>query len=133
MFGMDSRLALFTLVPMPLLGLITYYFGRRIRRVYRSLWKYWAEMSTILADVLPGVRVVKAFAQEKREVSRFEDTSRQLRKGQLRSVKVSSIFGPFRSFTTYIGHIIIWTLGSHQVLRGEMTIGTLQAFISYMW
>jgi ATP-binding cassette subfamily B protein len=133
MLGMNLQLALFTLVPMPILALVTYYFGNRIRKVYRLLWKYWAAMSTILADVLPGVRVVKAFAQEQREVKRFEDTSRQLLKGQLRSVKVSSIFGPVRSFTTYVGHIIIWSIGSYQVLKGRMTVGTLQAFVSYMW
>lgn len=133
MLSMNLQLALFTLVPMPILTLITYYFGNRIRKIYRVLWKYWAAMSTILADVLPGVRVVKAFAQEQKEVKRFEDTSRQLLKGQLRSVRISSIFGPIRSFTTYVGHIIIWTLGSYQVLKGRMTVGTLQAFISYMW
>ena len=75
LFSRNAGLAALVLLPTPLLVFATIHFGERLHHVYHGLWRRWAGLSALLADVIPGVRVVKAFAQEKREVSRFEGTS----------------------------------------------------------
>ena len=71
MFAINWELALWAMIPIPGLIFFTIFFGKKIHKVYHSLWKRYAEISTILASTLPGVRVVKAFTREKYEVGRF--------------------------------------------------------------
>ena len=72
LFYINVNLAALVLIPTPLLVFTTLKFGHRLHRTYRGLWRRWAAISALLADTIPGVRVVKAFAQEDREVSKFQ-------------------------------------------------------------
>jgi ATP-binding cassette subfamily B protein len=86
----------------------------------------------MLADVIPGVRVVKAFAQEKREIDRFEGKSFELLTGELRVARLRSIFSPTMTFLTSMGTLIIWWIGGNKVLGGTLSLGDFVAFSSYM-
>jgi ATP-binding cassette subfamily B protein len=133
LFSLNPGLAAFVLLPTPLLVFVTVYFGKRLHDIYHALWRRWAGLSALLADVIPGVRVVKAFAQEKREVDRFEGTSRDLLTGELRVARVRSLFSPLMTFLTSLGTLIIWWAGGHKVLGGSLSLGDFVAFTGYMW
>ena len=133
LFSLNPALAAFILLPTPLLILLTRYFGRRLHDLYHGLWRRWADIHALLADTIPGVRVVKAFAQEKREVSKFENRSWGLLSGEIRVARVRSTFTPIMTFLTSLGTLIIWWMGGNKVLNGGLSIGEFVAFTGYMW
>ena len=133
LFYLNPGLAALVLLPTPLLVLVTFYFGRLLHDVYLALFRRWAGMSALLGDVIPGVRVVKAFAQEKREVNRFERNSWDLYTGEIRVARIRSVFTPTMTFLTSLGTLIIWWVGGHKVLGGSLTLGDFVAFTGYMW
>lgn len=133
LFSLNPALAAFVLIPTPLLILFTRYFGRRLHDLYHGLWRRWADIHALLADTIPGVRVVKAFAQEKREVSKFENRSWGLLSGEIRVARVRSTFTPIMTFLTSLGTLIIWWMGGNKVLGGTLSLGEFVAFTGYMW
>ncbi len=133
LFGLNPELAALVLLPTPLLVWATMRFGRKLHAIYRPLWRRWAALSALLADTIPGVRVVKAFAQERREVGKFKGRSLDLLQGELRVAWMRSLFGPVMAFITSIGTIVIWWVGGRDILAGELTLGAFVAFTSYMY
>ena len=133
LFALNPGLAALVLLPTPLLVWATLHFGRKLHAIYRPLWRRWASLSALLADTIPGVRVVKAFAQERREVGKFKGRSLDLLQGELRVAWMRSLFGPVMAFITSVGTIIIWWVGGRDILAGELTLGAFVAFTSYMY
>jgi len=133
LFRLNAGLAVLVLLPTPLLVIVTLFFSKKLHRVFHTLWKRWAGLSAILADVLPGIRVVKAFTQEEREVAKFDRKSEQLFYRGLQAVKLRTMFGPMMAFITYLGTVIIWWVGGRKVMGGDLTLGDFIAFTGYMW
>jgi len=133
LFYRNAGLAALVLLPTPLLIIATHYFGVVLHDVFHALWRKWAGVSALLADVIPGVRVVKAFAQEDREVSRFESTNWELLNGELKAARIRSVFSPIMTFLTSLGTLVIWWVGGHKVLGGSLTLGDFVVFTGYMW
>jgi ATP-binding cassette, subfamily B, bacterial len=121
LFSLNPKLAALALLPTPLLIYATINFSERFHRTYRGLWRRWAGISALLADTIPGVRVVKAFAQEDREVSKFEARSEDLRDGEIRVAGLRSVFSPVMSFITSLGTLIIWLVGGGSVIDGDLS------------
>ncbi len=132
MFSFHWKLALWTLIPIPCLIFFTIFFGKKMSKVYHVLWKRYANISTILASTIPGVRVVKAFARERYEISRFSDLTHQVFSGEMNAAKLGTLYRPMMEFITYSGSIIIWLVGGWQLFQGNLTLGTLIMFQSLM-
>ncbi|MFC1526513.1 ABC transporter transmembrane domain-containing protein [Candidatus Latescibacterota bacterium] len=132
LFTMNPGLAALVLLPTPLLVLFTIHFGEKLHDIYHTLWRRWAGMSALLADTIPGVRVVKAFAQERREVSKFANRSGELLTGEMRVARMRSVFSPIMAFITSLGTLIIWWVGGNKVLGETLTLGDFVAFTGYM-
>jgi len=133
LFTLDWRLAALTLVPVPLLAAGSWLFATRIRPLYRQTWRKWGALSAILADAIPGVRVVKAFARERQEIEKFARHNADLMRISLRASRLSTFFYPLMGFVTTLGSLIVWGYGGAQVIRGELTLGVLVAYIGYLW
>jgi ATP-binding cassette subfamily B protein len=69
--SINPWLALVTLVPLPFIAWMIHLVRDRLRHGFEKIDRIWSEITNVLADTIPGIRVVKAFAQEKREVTRF--------------------------------------------------------------
>ena len=132
MFYFNWKLALWTLIPIPCLIFFTVFFGKKMSKVYHVLWKRYANISTILASTIPGVRVVKAFARERYEINRFSDMTHQVFTGEMNAAKLGTLYRPIMEFITYSGSILIWLVGGWQIFQNEITLGTLFMFQSYM-
>ena len=132
MFFLNWHLALWTLIPIPCLIFFTIFFGKKMSKVYHVLWKRYANISTILASTIPGVRVVKAFARERYEISRFSDLTHQVFTGEMNAAKLGTLYRPIVEFITFSGSILIWLVGGWQIFQGDLTLGTLFLFQSYM-
>ena len=132
MFAENWQLALWTLIPIPCLIFFTVFFGHKMSKVFRVLWKRYANISTLLASTIPGVRVVKAFARERHEVSRFNEITYQLFHGEMNAAKLYTLYRPIMGFIIFTGSIIIWFVGGQQIFNGELTLGALFMFQSLM-
>ncbi|MFH1007490.1 MAG: ABC transporter ATP-binding protein [Candidatus Latescibacterota bacterium] len=133
LFRLNPGLAVLVLLPTPFLVVITLLFSNKLHRVFHALWKRWAGLSAILADTLPGMRVVKAFTQEEREIKKFDEKSTQLFHMEIKATKLRTMFGPMMDFITYLGTVIIWWVGGRNVMEGHLTLGDFTAFTGYMW
>jgi len=130
---LDWRLFLLALAPVPIIAGTTWLFGHKMHLLYHRIWRRAAGLQAVLADTIPGIRVVKAFAQEKRESNRFNSYSAELLGQQMRAVRISSGFFPFLGLMTGLGSILIFGIGGWMVLSGRTTLGTLIAFTQYLW
>jgi len=132
LFWLNWKLALVALIPIPFMIYGTILYRSRIHWVFHRIWRRISALNAMLADTIPGVKVVKAFAQEDRELQRFDARNVDLRESHMYSVKMRSYFLPTIAFVTSTGSIILWWFGGNQVLGNTLTLGALQAFISYM-
>ncbi|MFX6250284.1 ABC transporter transmembrane domain-containing protein, partial [Acinetobacter baumannii] len=76
LISINPWLALVTLVPLPFIAWMIHQVRDRLRHGFEKIDRNWSEITNVLADTIPGIRVVKAFAQERREVERFREANR---------------------------------------------------------
>jgi len=132
LFSINPWLALVTLLPLPFIAWMIHLVRDRLRTGFEKIDRVWGDVTNVLADTIPGIRVVKAFAQEGREASRFRDANKQNLAVNDRLNKTWSLFGPTVSLLTDIGLLVVWGFGIWQVSKGEITVGVLTAFIAYI-
>ncbi len=124
-----------TLVAIALLPGV-YVFGQRMRHIVFPLsWlsqARQAEVATIVDENLNGVRVVRSFAAEQREVTRLEEAAERLRWSQVAAVDARARFNPLIEALPRIGMALVLLYGGWLAIEGEVTIGTLVAFNSYV-
>ena len=104
----------------------------RLRTGFEKIDRVWGEVTNVLADTIPGIRVVKAFAQEQREAKRFREANHHNLVVNDRINKIWSLFTPSVSLLTEIGLLVVWGFGIWQVSKGEITVGMLLAAIAYI-
>jgi ATP-binding cassette, subfamily B, bacterial len=132
LFSINPWLALVTLVPLPFIAWMIHVVRDRLRTGFEKIDRVWGEVTNVLADTIPGIRVVKAFAQERREAARFHEANRHNLAVNDRINKIWSLFSPSVSFLTELGLLVVWAFGIWQVSKGEITVGVLTAFIAYI-
>ena len=133
LFTMSWQLAIIVLMPTSILIIGTKIFSKKIRSVYHKAWRRWADLSAILADTIPGVAVVKAFSQERKEISKFNRKTHELYEVNVKISLLEGIFFPLIGFVMTLGAVSVWWFGGKQILSGTLTLGVLTAFISYTW
>lgn len=132
LFSINPWLALVTLIPLPFIAWMIHVVRDRLRTGFEKIDRVWSEVTNVLADTIPGIRVVKAFAQEQREASRFREANKHNLAVNDRLNKIWSLFSPTVSLLTEMGLLVVWGFGIWQVSRGEITVGVLTAFIAYI-
>jgi len=137
MFYLNFKLSLLTMIPVPFIVWGTRVYGMRMYRLYHIQWRKLSRLSATLQDAIPGVRVVKAFTQESREIQKFTSLLAEIFHITMRVTQSQRMFYPTISFVSQAAGIIaVWGYGGSVVLnsRGElMTVGALMAFINYLW
>ncbi len=132
LFSINPWLALVTLLPLPFIAWMIHAVRERLRTGFEKIDRVWSEVTNVLADTIPGIRVVKAFAQEKREAQRFRDANRHNLEVNDKLNKVWSLFTPTVSLLTEIGLLVVWAFGIWLVSKQQITVGVLTAFIAYI-
>ncbi len=132
LFHLNESLAFYILIPIPFVILGTVVFWRYIYPKQFKIRDSRSKFSSMLYGVLSGIRLVKAFAQEDREKSRFLNRIGYLRDSR-RTVEMSSgTFYPIMAFVFSLGGLIVWYVGGKDVLEDKITLGTLMAFLGYI-
>ncbi len=130
--SIDPSLALVTLLPLPFIVWLIHLVRDRLRLGFEKVGRIWGEVNNVLADTIPGIRVVKAFAQERREVGRFREANRRNLAVNDRVNLLWALFSPSVTLLTETGLLVVWAFGIWEVSRGEISVGVLTAFIAYI-
>jgi len=133
MFSMNWVLALCSLIPVPFVVMGARTFGRKIRPFYRKIWRRWSAVSSILTDTIPGIRVIKAFANEKRSVDNFKAYNSEWLRVDIKASRITTLFPNIVNFVITCGSLIIWSVGGTLVIDHPefVSAGLLVSFISY--
>lgn len=129
---MSWSLAILVLIPVPLIMIWGYAFYRRMREFFMRWMQSWSETMARVNEALTGIRVVKAFAQEKQEIGVFKKHNDKLTRVGIATEVNRGIFYKTMTLFTASGVLIVWYYGGLEVIDGELTLGTLMAFYSYM-
>jgi len=133
MFAMHWQLAILSLAPVPLVVAGGRMFGKKIAPRYRRIWRRSSAIFGLLADTVPGVRVIKAFTNENRAIEKFGRYCEEWYKEDRVAGKIASIFPNVMTFLVTCGSLVIWMVGGSRVMGGDdaLTIGMLVAFVAY--
>jgi ATP-binding cassette subfamily B protein len=132
LFSINPWLALVTLIPLPIIAWLIHIVRDRLRTGFEQIDRVWAEVTSVLADTIPGIRVVKAFAQEAREAHRFRDANKHNLEVNDRLNRVWSLFAPTVGLLTEIGVLVVWVFGIWLIAHDSITVGVLTAFLAYI-
>jgi ATP-binding cassette, subfamily B, bacterial len=132
LFSINPWLALVTLLPLPFIAWMIHVVRDRLRTGFEKIDRVWSEVTSVLADTIPGIRVVKAFAQERREAQRFLKANQHNLAVNDKLNATWSLFSPSVSLLTEIGLLVVWGCGIWLVAGGKITVGVLTAFIAYI-
>jgi subfamily B ATP-binding cassette protein MsbA len=131
LLAMNWRLCLLILLLLPLLVLVAKFFGRKLKSLSTSIQDQTAALSTLLEEVISGIRIVKSFVQTKREEDRFLT---QVQHGLALSLKragIMALFVPVISLLTFSAAAAVLWYGGTQVIEGTVTPGDLFAFVLF--
>ncbi len=132
MFVLRPELAAISLAPVPFVVLIANRYGHRSRPAMQEAQQRIAELTADTEENVSGVRVVKAFAQEERQLERFRHTVQRVFDQQLLTTRIQAFYNPLISFLPNLGLAAILLFGGREVIDGSLSVGAFTAFYAYL-
>lgn len=131
MVNLSKKLTIIPLIAMPIVAIIAILMEKKLGNVYEEISEENAVLNTVAQENLAGVRTVKAFAREKFEIKKFLSHNKKYYDLNLKQSNVLVKYYPYFQFITRLLPIIVIILGGRMVMNGEITLGTLGAFVEY--
>jgi ATP-binding cassette subfamily B protein len=132
LFHADWRLAVVVLIPAPLVALLHRYIWKTVLwKLFHKQWRVHDRANSFLHDVLSGIRVVKAFGKEEREIKRFRAYNSEFAAATVKSEKLYSILSPITNYLIEMGQYFVLLIGCGMILDKQMSLGELIQFSSY--
>jgi ATP-binding cassette subfamily B protein len=132
MIAIDARLTLFALIPLPFVSISVKVFGSAIHKRFERIQAQLSEVSAVAQEALAGVRVVRAYRQERAELDRFREANLEYLQRNRGLIVLQGFFFPSMSFFLGLGALTVLWLGSREVIRGRITLGEFVAFNAYL-
>jgi ATP-binding cassette subfamily B protein len=132
MLSIDVTLTLIALVPLPLVSLSVWYFGKAIHERFEKIQAQLSEVSAVVQESLAGVRVVRAYSQEEHELERFKGANLEYVAKNRALIRLQGLFFPSMTLFLGFGALLVLWLGGQAVIRQRITIGEFFAFNSYL-
>ncbi|HEY4830315.1 MAG TPA: ABC transporter ATP-binding protein, partial [Solirubrobacteraceae bacterium] len=132
MFALQPGLAALALAPVPFVVLIANRYGKHSQPALREAQQRIAELTADAEENVSGVRVIKAFAQEERQLERFRHTVQRVFDQQLFATKIQARYTPLISFLPNLGLALILLIGGRDVIHGSLSVGAFTAFYAYL-
>jgi ATP-binding cassette subfamily B protein len=132
LFSINPVLAIAALGPVPIVAWLVQRVREHLRGGFAAASRAGSQLTSVLADTIPGVRVVKAFAQEQREIERFRVADKHIFDTNDRVNKTWSFFTPMIKLLTDLGLLVVWAVGAWSVANDSITVGVLTGFVLYI-
>ncbi|HUO41686.1 MAG TPA: ABC transporter ATP-binding protein [Methylomirabilota bacterium] len=132
-FLLNVKLATIAVIILPFAVVVGWFLGSYSRKAYRRSLSALAGLTGRIQEDLAGIKVIKSFVHEKKAISQFEKSQDKTVAANLRAVKISTLYSPTVMLMRIIGTALILWYGALMIRTGELTIGTLVAFIEYQF
>ena len=132
MARMDQGLTLLSLTVAPLMAGASFVFGRRIRATARTRRKVESRIQSHVQQILRSIPIVQAYAREDQEHRRFQELADAIIRAQQRNTLAGGVFSLSSGLITTLGTAVILWIGAHRVLQGQLTVGSILVFLSYL-
>lgn len=126
-------LTIVALITMPIIAVITLKLEKKLDKVFEKISDHTAQLNTTAQENIAGVKLVKAFAREKHEILKFLKYNNKNFDLNMERAKVWGKFYPIEEFLGNLSIVLVTCFGGILVIQDEMTVGTLLAFINYLW
>src|SRR5246127_850233 len=132
MARLSPSLTLWVLLPVPVVAVAVRHFGKVIHDLYETIQAALATLSAKVQENLSGVRVIRAYAQEEAEIRSFDEPNREYVARNIKLIRTWSMFMPSLQALIGVSFLIVLWQGGHQLLGGQISLGTLIAFNTYL-
>jgi ATP-binding cassette subfamily B protein len=132
MAAISWKLTLLAFLSMPLVATATNYFSKRIHDRFEKVQEYFGTVSNRAQESLSGVRVIRAYTQERAEIESFKNVNREFVNRNLKLIRLSGIFHPILQFFIGLGFIAVLWYGGSLVIGGSISIGQFVQFTLYL-
>jgi ATP-binding cassette subfamily B protein len=132
MLYLSPRLTLFALAPLPIISVAVNRLGQAVHRRFMKIQDYYAILTSRVQENLAGVRVIRAYNQEKAEIDSFSAHNKKYIALNMDMIRINSLFYPLLFMLAGSINIIVFYFGGKSVISGELSLGTLVAFFAYM-
>jgi ATP-binding cassette, subfamily B, bacterial len=132
LFILDWRLALATLLVIPFMSVATFIFRTRSARAYAAVRERLGLVTATLAEDIAGMRVVQAFTRERTNIRNFREVSERYRDSNMQTVVLNGLYFPFVDLLSSVALAVVLGYGGHLYFQGDVTLGTLFAFLLYV-
>src|SRR5438477_171060 len=132
MFAVNPSLAAVTLAPTPFVIWVAFVYGKKNRPASQEVQQRIAELTAEAEENVSGVRVVKAFAQEERQLTRFRGSVKRVFDQSMISTRLSAFYSPLLAFLPNLGLAALMFVGGRQAIHGTITVGDFVAFYGYV-
>jgi len=131
MFLINWRLAIVSLITIPLMMFLSRAIGKRTRAGFREQQETLGALNGIIEETVTGQRVVKAYVREQAAIEEFEEANTALRRASTKAQILGTTFGPLGNFVTNVGFAIVAGAGGWMAVQGLATVGTIASFVNY--
>jgi ABC-type multidrug transport system fused ATPase/permease subunit len=132
MFVLQPELAALALIPVPVVVFVAARYGRRSRPALQEVQQRIGEVTADVEENISGVRVVKSFAAEDRQLERFRGKVARVFTQSMLTTKLAAFYNPFLAFLPNLGLAVILLVGGRQVVHHSMSLGDFTAFYTYV-
>jgi ATP-binding cassette, subfamily B, bacterial MsbA len=128
-FLINKQLFLMSLFIFPVMGLLIYSIGKKLKRFSVFSQEKMADLNTILAESIQGVRIIKAFRREAYEAKKFREVNYSYYKYAMKVIKRTLVMSPLTEFIGVIGAVVIVYFGGKQVMQDQLSFGVFALFL----
>lgn len=131
-FMISWKLTLFAMLPVPIMAILIQYLGKLVHERYMKAQDAFGELNDSVLESVAGVRVIRAYVQEKKDEVNFANMCEEVYKKNMHTAKINALFGPITKVGTGISYVVALGYGAFLVSNGEMTVGQLVTFNVYL-
>jgi len=131
MFVLNVRLALVSMITLPLMVFLSQTLARHTRKGFRAQQEMLGDLNGIIEETITGQRVVKAYGREQTVIAQFNTTNGKLRDASTKAQILAGLIGPMSNFVNNVGFAIVAGAGGWMAVQGLATIGTIASFVNY--
>ena len=132
MFTINWQLALLAIIPFPLMAVIVRRMAGKLSQAYTGIQAQYSSITSKVQENLSGIRVVKAYVQEQREIDKFKDLNRDYIRMNLNLAKIRGLMWAAMTFLVGAGSLIVLWFGGRLVMNGQISLGEFVAFFAYL-
>lgn len=126
------KLTFFAMLPVPIMAILIQYLGKIVHERYMKAQDAFGELNDSVLESVAGVRVVRAYVQEKKDEANFAEMSEVVYAKNIHTAKINALFGPITKVGTGISYVVALGYGAHLVATETMTVGQLVTFNVYL-